>query len=404
MLDQEATTGAWRPWKKWLLVICLWLLPALLSFSQTLFVPPDERHSIVWYKVLGLQSLFWFPLAFSTPVIFHLGTRFPIERPRRLKALSVHLFACTVYSFAFTAWLVFFYELSPDASMAPLRSLPLLTKFFIFLSGGFTFCFPIYGAVLGISAAVDYYRKFQERERAAAAFELKASQLEGQLAQAHLRALKMQLHPHFLFNTLHSIAALVREDDKQGAIRMIAGLSDLLRMALEEVGARETTLKQEMEFLEKYLAIEQIRFQDRLKVRIEIEPETLDATVPYLILQPIVENAIRHGISKRASASLVEIRAWREGGHLFMQVRDDGPGLAEGWTAPAREGIGIKNTRARLEQLYGRAHSFSIENGDGGGAVATIIIPFTMKERSEDDGHPSSAIGHQSSDLSASTG
>src|SRR5262249_40591374 len=191
--------------------------------------------------------------------------------------------------------------------------------------------------------------------------ELKASQLEARLAQAQLQALKMQLHPHFLFNTLHAISALMRKDVEE-ADRMITRLSDLLRLTLENVGAQEATLRQELEILGRYLEIEQRRFGDRLQVKMEIEPETLDARAPNLILQPLVENAIRHGIAPRSAPGLIEIRASRAGDKLELQVRDNGVGLPTDHREPIKEGVGLANTRARLEQLYGAAYRFEVNN------------------------------------------
>ncbi len=225
----------------------------------------------------------------------------------------------------------------------------------------------MYWGVLWVGYAVDYYRRFKEEE-------IHASGLETQLAQAQLQALKMQLHPHFLFNTLNAVSTLVRTNKNEAATDMIAGLSDLLRLTLESSGAQEVTLKQELEFLERYLEIEQIRFGDRLRVRMDIEPGTLHARVPNLLLQPLVENAIRHGIAPRAEAGLIEIRAVREDDILRLHVRDDGPGLPEG--DRVHNGVGLSNTIARLERLYGSAQRVTLANAEDGGALITLELPF----------------------------
>src|SRR6185312_10414436 len=193
-------------------------------------------------------------------------------------------------------------------------SAPFLQRLLPILMGGITIMFFDYWALLGAVLALDYYQKFREREKAAAELQLRTLQLETSLAKAQVQTLRMQLNPHFLFNTLHSISALVREENKILAIRMIAGLGDLLRQTLQ-VNSQEVTLRQELDFLEKYLEIEQLRFQDRLNVKMMIDPDTVQATVPCLILQPLVENALRHGISKSAKASLIEIRASKENGN-----------------------------------------------------------------------------------------
>jgi LytS/YehU family sensor histidine kinase len=195
--------------------------------------------------------------------------------------------------------------------------------------------------------------------------------------QAELQALKMQLHPHFLFNTLHSISALLHQD-VNAADRMIARLGEFLRLTLDNSGENEVTLQQEMAFLKCYLDIERIRFQDRLTVHYDVDPETLDALVPNLVWQPIVENAIRHGIAPRSDPGQIDIRCRRLGAKLQLQVKDDGPGLQEtsGSGGPVNRGVGLANTRERLKQLYGRNHWFGMCNGLDKGLVVTLEIPF----------------------------
>jgi LytS/YehU family sensor histidine kinase len=188
----------------------------------------------------------------------------------------------------------------------------------------------------------------------------------------------VQLHPHFLFNTLHTIAGLVRSNERQPAVNMIAGLSDLLRRALESADEQEVPLREEIKFIELYLDIQKVRFSDRLTVRAEIAPETLDALVPNLLLQPLVENAIRHGISPNESAGLILISARRTGSMLHISVSDDGPGLQSGWRMEESDGIGLANTSERLKHLYETEHRFELRNGSEGGVTATVTIPFRL--------------------------
>jgi LytS/YehU family sensor histidine kinase len=229
----------------------------------------------------------------------------------------------------------------------------------------------IYGTILGVGYAFNYYVKFREREA-------RASQLEAQLAQAQLHALKMQLHPHFLFNTLNGISGLVRDGSNKAAVRMIAGLSDLLRHTLDTEAQQEVPLRRELEFLELYLDIQQMRFPDRLRVRMEVAPETLDAQVPNLILQPLVENAVRHGIAPRAAPGTVGISARRDDSLLEIKVYDDGPGLRPNTRTGEGGGIGLANTRARLAQLYGTGHRFDVRDRPEGGVEATLVVPFRL--------------------------
>jgi LytS/YehU family sensor histidine kinase len=184
----------------------------------------------------------------------------------------------------------------------------------------------------------------------------------------------MQLHPHFLFNTLNTISVLMQED-VEAANRMLVRLSELLRLTLRNTDAHEVSLKQELEFLRGYLEIEQTRFQDRLRVRWQVAADTLDAQVPNLLLQPLVENAIRHGIAPRSTAGTIEIRAARRNGTIELQVRDDGAGLS-GELKQNNSGIGLANTQARLKQLYGDKHRFHLAPADGGGLMVTVTIPF----------------------------
>jgi two-component system, LytTR family, sensor kinase len=259
---------------------------------------------------------------------------------------------------------------------------PFWEKFYGRLTSQFHIDLLIYGGVLGTSYAVGYYARFRERE-------VRATQLEARLAQAELQALKMQLHPHFLFNTLNGIVGLVRDHKNSAAVEMIAGLSDLLRYTLDGAGRQEVTLREELEFLDLYLGIQQKRFPDRLRVEMSVEPDTLEALVPNLILQPLVENAIRHGVSRRAAAGTVGVSASREGGTLHIKVYDDGPGLRRGANGnpeagetdethegAASGGIGLSNTRARLRQLYGDAQSFEVSDRAAGGVEASLSFPL----------------------------
>ncbi len=212
-----------------------------------------------------------------------------------------------------------------------------------------------------------YYQRFRERE-------VQAAELQRQLVEARLEALRMQLNPHFLFNTLHAISALVHENP-DAADRVIARLSELLRMSLDQSQPQEVALSKEMAFLDRYLEIEKTRFGERLTIQKQIEPEAKEALVPYLILQPLVENAIRHGIEQREDNGRLEIAAWRKDRRLELRISDNGPGLPEtGASRPA--GIGLANTRSRLSHLYGSDYRLDLKDGASGGLEACIDIPY----------------------------
>jgi len=224
-----------------------------------------------------------------------------------------------------------------------------------------------YLPIVLIAHVASYYRRFRERE-------LRTSQLQAQLEKARLQALKSQLQPHFLFNTLNSISALMLTD-VEAADRMITRLGDLLRISLETAGTQMTTLSRELEFVNCYLEIEKVRFEERLNVSIDVAPEALDASVPHLLLQPLVDNAIKHGISRRVAGGEIRISATLNDGDLNLEVRDNGPGLHEPSHSSSR-GVGLRITRERLETIYGQHHSVELLTLQEGGAVARVSIPF----------------------------
>jgi LytS/YehU family sensor histidine kinase len=238
----------------------------------------------------------------------------------------------------------------------------LLTKYHINLL--------IYAAIIGISHAAEFYRRYREREH-------NLSQLETLLAQAQLSALRMQLQPHFLFNALNSLADLI-ERDGRAANKMVARLGDFLRLTLQSPDTQEVTLANEIEYLMHYLEIEKLRYEGRLRVQMDIAPETDLALIPHLILQPLVENAIRHGIAQLETDGVLEIRSWRVEEMLCLQVRDNGPGLAN----EKQTGVGLRNTQARLQKLYGARQRFEMRNVSAGGVEVSLQIPFLESSES----------------------
>jgi two-component system LytT family sensor kinase len=240
--------------------------------------------------------------------------------------------------------------------------------------------FIMYLGVLAAGFARDYFRRYEANQREAARLQAEAAALRAQLAEAQLATLRMQLNPHFLFNTLHAVSALV-DRDPAGVRRMIARLSDLLRSTLEDGAQPERSLERELAFLSRYLDIMQVRFQGKLDVAVDVDPEARRALVPTLILQPLVENAVKHGVSGPRGGR-IEVRARREGGHVVVTVRDSGPGPSKG-APPSSGGVGLRNTEARLRQLYGETNALSLRAAEGGGAVAEIRIPY--RDAGEDE-------------------
>jgi two-component system LytT family sensor kinase len=357
----------------------VWTVLGLFMFSQGIVQKvvsgdpnPWWHHLTSW--MVGVWT--WFLL---TPSILWLGRRFPLERKRWAGTAALHFVFCIAVAFG---------QLAGEAAI--LRGLRLFPAIMTSYAATLAFLLVIgfhqgilnYWIVLAIQFAFGWYTRYEERRKEALRLELRSSQLEGQLTQAHLSALKMQLQPHFLFNTLNAIMVLVRQQKDREAEAMLGRLSDLLRCVLDDVDTQEIPLRRELEYLELYLSIEEVRFQDRLRVEIAADPEILDAAVPHMVLQPIVENAIRHGIGRSSSAGSIRISAQRVNddaglGELEIQVQDDGPGLAPAVPGQSR-GIGLANTRARIQQLYGDAARLTVRNGESGGVAATLRLPCRL--------------------------
>jgi LytS/YehU family sensor histidine kinase len=231
----------------------------------------------------------------------------------------------------------------------------------------------VYGAIVAAGYWGWWMAGHQRRETERAQLDAHRAQLEAQLADARLRALRMQLQPHFLFNTLHTIAGHVREGQRDTAVELIARLSRILRRSLEDEDRHEVPLSEEVELLAEYLALERARFGDALVTRFDIAPDAKDVAVPRLILQPLVENALRHGLGPREGGGELRIAARRDDGHLVLEVVDDGVGYDP---VRATLGVGLANTRERLAQLYGSRQRFEIGRGELGGTVARVEIPL----------------------------
>ena len=355
-----------RRWARWAISFGVWTVLAFVFTCQLYYTYRLSERPLTWRDAASSQFIYPYVWAVGTIIVLACANRFPLEGRARWRNALLHLLFATLFVFAVSgAFHVIYHFLFVNSAEKP-YSLRMTLQWIVFNSSE---NYGIYGLLLLLNQVFRYYRRFREGE-------LRSSQLETQLTQAQLQALKMQLHPHFLFNTLHSISALIRRDP-DAADKMIARLGDFLRLTLENSGAQEVSLQKELEFLKCYLEIERVRFQDRLTTRLDIEPRALDAAVPNLILQPIVENAIRHGVAPRSAPGHVEISAKRGEHALRIQVRDNGPGLSA-ITAPDdgfREGLGLTNTRARLARLYGAAHRFELEDAPGGGLLVTLEIP-----------------------------
>ncbi|MEO8635934.1 MAG: histidine kinase [Gemmatimonadales bacterium] len=340
------------------LVLGGWTAFGLFSFSQVLaYNAVSGAPPLAWRPLLLVSLASAWTWAALTPAALWAAARLRFDPRQRARSLMLHGLAGICFVLLST---IIDRSVSLFLTQSPLR--PFLSS----LLYRFDSRLLAYLCIVTVSQAARYALLFRDRE-------LRGAELEAQLARAELQLLKMQLQPHFLFNALNTIAELVH-DDPNSADRLIARLGHLLRLSLEQAGHQVVPLRQELQILEAYLEIEQARFNDRLEVRLEIGPEVLEAGVPALLLQPLVENAIRHGTSPRSGRGLIEISALQEGPRLRVEIRDSGLGFPV--HGSVREGLGLRNTRERLRQLYGAEHAFVLANDPDGGAVVTIALPF----------------------------
>jgi signal transduction histidine kinase len=361
-----ARSRRWPPF--WFLIFAAWLVPALLAAFNSYAQSRLDGHSPDWRWVL-FSSLDWLIYALLTPAVFRASRRVPLEHPHLARNVSLHVLGALLMCVAWAAL-----GTALRFMIFPRPATNEQTAWVGFVSWVFTtlpFGFGVYFALVGIQHSFFYFGQARERE-------IQAARLAAQLSEARLGALRMQLHPHFLFNSLNAITVLVRDGDNTSASRMLELLSDLLRQVLSKDEPHEAALAEEIEFIDRYLAIEQIRFCDRLRPRIEVDKAIAQAAAPRFILQPLIENALRHGIARRASAGIVQVSAHRQGGQLVLTVRDDGPGLPP--AAEVSTGVGLSNTRARLAALYGDQASLEVSDAPGGGVVAIVRLPYHETE------------------------
>ena len=363
--------------RRWLWVggfVGAWTALALLAAAEIYVAQLHWDKPVTWELAFRRSFKEIYAYAVCSLAVLWVCNRLPLQPGRRGRWIGLHMIVALVFSLAHVAlvsWL--------EAGEISVQTGQRLT--FPYLFGKLVFnmtssnLFKYWIFVLG-HLGWQYSQRYRERERQAAA-------LATELVQARLQALRMQINPHFLFNTLNTISALVHENP-DAADRMIVRLSELLRRTLDRGDVQEVPLREELEFLKSYLEIEQMRFPDRLTVTFDIEPKTQELLVPHLILQPLVENALRHGIMPREEAGRIEISARvAEGQHLELKVRDNGNGLAPANGTPGREGIGLKNVRSRLTQLYGGAQEFTLGNASGGGVEARLRLPCCTIPRSQ---------------------
>jgi len=368
---------AWTPPARFVFgaATLLGVFSTLQVYRLTTLSINDQMDIEVW-RLLALNLAYWYVPATLTSAIFRIAHRFPLDAPGWPRALAVHALAALGFSVLHLG------------AMIGMRAVLWPGKLFPGYGGSWTsaiqrtylvnldWALMTYSAIVGAGYALGYYR--ESRARA-----IRAANLETRLVQARLKTLEAELHPHFLFNTLHAISTLVHTHP-DGADRMISRLSDLLRITFSRSDAACVSLHEELEFLQKYLEIEQTRFQDRLSVDYQIDPDTLDAEVPRLILQPLVENAIKHGVSLQTGPGMVSIGARHDNGRLYLTVRDNGIGLTGATRAKLHGGVGLSNTRDRLECLYGNDHALNFRESSPGLTVE-MRLPFRRVSSGTDE-------------------
>src|SRR3989339_848864 len=355
-------------WVQWILYVVIWTAVGLFFASySSLWGRVIYKSPVTWDYALKTNLSFYYIWACIAPLVLWLGKRYQFERTSWPKAILVHLPTSILLSAA--------QLLVAEVVFQSFRPYPLkLFEAFKAIQVSFAFNFHMnlltYWVILGVGSLRDYYRKYRDRD-------LRNAQLEAQLTQAQLQALKMQLHPHFLFNALNTISSLMHKN-VQDADWVLVRVGEVLRASLKNSNVHEIPLREELEFLRRYLEIEQIRFGERLKVEIRVDSGLLDLKVPSFILQPLVENSIRYTIGSHTSGGLIEITAEQLQGRLKLNVKDNGPGLVVDHAVTGPEGVGLQNTRARLQQLYGDNHEFAFINHPHQGVDVSITIPVPV--------------------------
>jgi sensor histidine kinase YesM len=364
-----------RSKNQWRIILVGWAVYALYMAVSAYIVSARLGEPITWWDALTGDLSYAAVWVVMTPLVLWLARLWRFEKGRVVRTAGLHLAASILLALVHKGIHGILFALYRSVVEGEAISWELQYRY---LLAYFDYGVQVYWLILILTYAYDYYVRLREKE-------VRESQLETRLAQAQLHALQQQIHPHFLFNALNTIAGLVRAEEKQRAVEMIAGLSELLRASFDGGSRQEVTLGQELDIVRRYLEIEQLRFSDSLRVQINVPQETRMGLVPNLILQPLVENAVKHGVAVRPGGGTIEIVASKIGGSLRIDIIDDGPGINATEPAGRDGGVGLSNTRERLERMYGSHQTLELANLDGGGVRATIRVPWHTAEQSRSE-------------------
>ncbi len=355
---------------RWIFGIALWIIVASLSTGYWRLFPPSD-HPYSWWELYRVKVVLWLLWGAFTPLILEFAARYRVDSSRTLRNALILSVGSIVGTIAYLA----VYTVVVILNLVPAEQSETISDVVRFvLASHATFFLLAFWAMVGIEHVLGYYRAYHGQK-------LEAARLEAQLAESQLTSLRLQLQPHFLFNSLHALGALVRKGETSRAIEMLNGVAELLRASLSGVSRSEITLLEELDLLEHYLVIVRLRFGDQLSITQEIDDALGQAMVPGFLLQPIVENAVRHGIERNGGSGSIRISAERRNDRLALVVENSGANTGDELPKSGNEGIGLSNTAARLQTLYGPQQHVHLESKSSGGACVTIEIPFHEQGR-----------------------
>lgn len=346
---------------KWFWIAGIWLAGGLFDATQTVLIMHKEGHPGSWLPLFAVELMSWLPWALATPIVSHIALRFPLFRGATFSSVAVHLATFVTISAVAESWSAMLQVLfDPWHHRKPPTFMDTWSTSLLYQILTFAIAYLLI-------VTITYFMDARD----------KVARQNEELSKARLAALRRQMEPHFLYNTLNSIAGLVRDKSNDAAVSMIVGLSEFMRRASEDSHRMQVTLAEEVEYLQRYLDIQKMRFGDRLQASVDIPTSLLDAEVPNLLLQPLVENAIKHGIDKRIAGGTVRVSGASDGGKLRLRVYNDGPGVSMDWQA-TRTGVGIGNLRTRLQILYGDDSGLELKQTTAGGVEVVVTLPLRV--------------------------